>query len=163
MKTLVESIFDKDLVSNELPIEKAVKKLDDQSLYYMSGEEVLDALKTIVNDLPHYSVKEIKQNPVDLSTNVLIVIRKNLKIFNPIDEVSKYVFIFNFANARIVFTSLASGWSSTRVFWDHPTTFPKQNLNWKPFISYLDRYYGDVEFIVLNKSISEELINRIYS
>ena len=82
MKTLIESLFDADLTTQELSVEKMVRELNKSSLKDMSPEHIMDIINSIMNCGEIHSTADVKSYKTDLSKNVLMCVRKYLKIYS---------------------------------------------------------------------------------
>ena len=161
MKTLVESLFDDDLVSSVLPVEKAVKELDRYSLKDMSYEHVMNIIHLIEDSGEKYNAVGVKSHKTDLSKNVLMFIRKNLKTLN---EVSKYGFYYMMdkdGNGEKLYSVGLLNKSAGGYYWETYNRYKYTPTKWKTFISLVDKYYAGCDFIILPELISEELIKII--
>lgn len=159
MKSLVESLFDKDTVSSPLQVEKAIKSMTYHNVKSMSDEEGVNNTLSIVNSAKQYSTNELKKTPTDLSKNILIVKRTNLRTHGPAEEVCKYVYYYEH-RGNIVKTSLQDKFRGG-FYWDSPipvTDWESVKKYWIRFVNRLNKYWGDgIEFYVLDESLSKEL------
>ena len=163
MKTLVESLFDRDLVSKDVPAEVAVKKMDKKTMCRLSPEERLEVINDVLNSGTRYTCGELRFNPVNLQENVLVAIRTRLHTYRVAEEVCKYVYFFQLENGNSKRGAMINLFNDS-VYWDmHRDDIWMGPNHWKAFVSAIDKYYGGgVEFIVLPKSISEVLVKKIW-
>ena len=107
MKSLQESLFDKDLDKKELPIQNILKNFDSDSLQELSVEDRNAAFEQLFDMGKQYNAAELRKTPVDLSKNVLITRRDKLHILSPHSEPCRYIFVYiNPKDGRIMHANL---------------------------------------------------------
>lgn len=89
MKSLQESLFDDDLVTKELPMEKIVKHFRNKDIAKMPGNELIQQIKILWEAGKEYNSEELKKHPVDTFKNIIILRHGGQ---NYLDS---YMFIFN--------------------------------------------------------------------
>lgn len=89
MKTLVESLFDKDLVSGKLPVEKEIKLFRNKDIAKLTSGEIKQKIRAIMDSCDVYTYDELKKHPVDLLKCVVI-----LPTFGGA-ELQDYVFVYS--------------------------------------------------------------------
>ena len=159
MKSLVESLFDKDIVSSPLQVEKVIKSMTYHNMKGMSDEEGVNNTLSIVNSAKQYNTNELKKTPIDLSKNILIVKRTKLRNCAFAEEVCKYVYYYE-QRGNVVKTSLQNKFKGG-FYWDAlipVTDWESVKKYWIRFVSRLNKYWGDgIEFYVLDESLSKKL------
>ena len=172
MKTLKESLFDKDLASQS-SIEKLFDKLSDDNIKHMDEDVLLNIVNTIINSGNKYSKQEMKKHPIDLSKQIMIAFRTNLAH----KGIHQYVYYFNMPNSertikqighmgysiddKIVGRTAIMGYED-EFYWD-PITICNKNVDehWKEFITHIYNFYHGCEFIVLDEQTSKKLFKSI--
>ena len=89
MKSLVESLFDNDLVTKKLPVEKEIKQFRNKDIAKLTSEEIKQKIRSIMDLCDVYTYDELKKHPVDLLKRVVII-----PVFGGAD-VSDYVFVYS--------------------------------------------------------------------
>ena len=118
MLSLRESLFDKNLTSSELNIEKLIKKFDSDSLQELSVEQRNALFDTIFNLGSKYNKSQLKDRLINLKQNLLIIrIDNNLRNDDDPRYTERYVFIFKNEEHMETFT-LMPCMNYTRYYWD---------------------------------------------
>ena len=73
MKSLSESLFDKDLVSEKLPVEKEIKRFRNKDIAKLTSQEIKQKIHSIISTCDVYTYDEFKNHPVDLLKHVVIL------------------------------------------------------------------------------------------
>lgn len=172
MKTLLESIFDDDLATKELDVEKISKNFDNKSLQSLKSTwDIKDQMDAIINVGEECTFDQLKKKNIDLSKN--IVVQRKEKDYRMINY--SFVFVHQFYNAleRINGDCLLIGTFFGRNQWkprDYKWEFNVWDWNvtvesaWDEYIKtvktcYIDHGVGpDLKFYILPKNISENII-----
>ena len=73
MKSLSESLFDRDLVSEKLPVEKEIKQFRNKDIAKLTSQEIKQKIHSIMDSCEKYTYDELKKHPVDLLKHVVII------------------------------------------------------------------------------------------
>lgn len=149
MKSLVESLFDSDLITRKLPIEKYIDDFSSDALKKLSVEERNELFDRLFEMGDQYNAEQLKKNPLDLTKNILIVRRDRLKYWNDYEYTCKFVFVFGF-NDKIYRAALMDSFK-IGYYWD-PNIFKEWNnaATWKGKISIVDMFYGGCSYSVIS-------------
>lgn len=94
MKSLVESLFDKNLTSNKLPIEKYMDDFSSYALEKLDPQVRNDLFDQLFESGTVCNADQLRKNPVDLTKNIIIQKRDGLKRLTEINYPCKYNFIY---------------------------------------------------------------------
>jgi len=89
MKSLSESLFDRDLVSEKLPVEKEIKHFRNKDIAKLTSQEIKQKIHSIMDSCDVYTYDELKKHPVDLLKHVVII-----PAFGGA-EVGDYIFVYS--------------------------------------------------------------------
>lgn len=89
MKSLKESLFDKDLVTKKLPVEKEIKQFRNKDIAKLTSEEIKQKIHSIMDSCDVYTYDELKKHPIDLLKHVVII-----PAFSGA-EVRDYIFVYS--------------------------------------------------------------------
>lgn len=95
MKSLSESLFDKDLVSGKLPIEKFMDDFSSNALEKLDPQVRNSLFDQLFESGTVCNAAELRKTPVDLTENLIIVRRNGLKRLEGINYTCKYNFIYS--------------------------------------------------------------------
>ena len=170
MKSLTESLFDKDIVTKELPLEKYMKNFSSDALQRLSVEERNSVFDQLFDSGEQYNAAELRKNPIDLTKTVLIQRRDDL-IVSESDYPVKYTFIFA---VPVDFGMDIPGYETTFIanlrnssafrssyYWDNET-FDRvdKKSTWKGKVSAL--YVPNSSYsVIANEKWSKEIIDSI--
>lgn len=164
MKTLKESLFDKDLVTKELPVESIVKKMDGKLIKRISVADLLDNINSILDAGEKYTDVQIRTEPINPWENMIVIIRKNIHVYFQSEELYRYVFLYGDKDKSKRYPMCSSihvdGFGNKGNYWiDEGATIEYMGLNhWKQYIERITKYWGgSVDYVILPKKISEAL------
>jgi hypothetical protein len=89
MRTLKESLFDNELTTNKLPIEKEIKQFRNKDIAKLTSEEIKQKIHSIMGLCEKYTYDELKTHPVDLLKHVIII-----PAFEGA-EIGDYIFVYS--------------------------------------------------------------------
>ncbi len=93
MKSLKESLFDKDIIEKDLPIEQIVNKIfNSKELKNINDETRISWLINIWDLSKQYSIQKLKNLNIDISETPIIIRLGNLN--NSIEDPYKIFFLF---------------------------------------------------------------------
>lgn len=92
---MVESLFDKDLISKKLSIEKYMDDFGSYALEKLDPEERNTLFDQLFESGKVCNAAELRNNPVDLTKNIIIQRRDGLKGLTEISYPCKYNFIYS--------------------------------------------------------------------
>lgn len=69
----MESLFDKDLITDKLPIEKEIKQFRNKDIAKLTSQEIMQKIHLIMDSCDAYTYDELKNHPVDLLKHVIIL------------------------------------------------------------------------------------------
>ena len=149
MKSLVESLFDKDLVTRKLSIEKYMDDFSELALQKLSVDKRNELFDRLFEIGDRYNAEQLKKNPLDLTKNILIVRRDQLKHWYDYEYPCRFVFVFS-VDDKIHRAALMDSFK-TRYYWD-PNIFKEWNntTTWKEKISVVDKFYGGCSYSVIS-------------
>ena len=158
MKTLAESLFDKDLVTKDIPILDDIKNLTNDSIRKMSVDEILDIYNSIIELGTKYSAREAKKLNIDITKNVVILShKKEYRVKN--EKFAKYEFLFGLskyygrmygAGIHYTYGYYEWTWDNRWDDWGH--------CPWSGTVDLIEDWCGEQEYIVLPEIISQEII-----
>ena len=157
---MTESLFDKDLVSEKLPIEKEIKYFRNKDIAKMSIEDIRQKINSIIAACDSYTYDEFKKHPVDLLKHVVI-----LPAFSG-EDVNDYVFVYSrdIPNWGIE-TEFASIEKKTKNWaWKLFRSANFRFKDWNKKVDYMrDIYIGSNvrTFYVLSEILSKDLIKNM--
>lgn len=73
MRTLKESLFDDELTTSKLPIEKEIKQFRNKDIAKLTSQEIKQKIHSIMSVCDVYTYDELKKHPVDLLKHVVII------------------------------------------------------------------------------------------
>ena len=94
MKSLVESLFDNNLVTNKLSIEKYMDDFSSYALEKLDPQERNSVFDQLFESGTVCNADQLRKNPVDLTKNIIIQRRDGLKGLTDINYPCKYTFIY---------------------------------------------------------------------
>lgn len=94
MKSLSESLFDKNLTSKKLSIEKYMDDFSSYALEKLDSQERNDLFDQLFESGTVCNAAELRKTPVDLTENMIIQRRDGLKGLTEINYPYKYNFIY---------------------------------------------------------------------
>lgn len=94
MKSLSESLFDQNIVSKKLPIEKYMDDFSSDTLGELEPRVRNDLFDQLFESGTVCNAAELRKTPVDLGENVIIRRRDGLKGLTDINYPCKYSFIY---------------------------------------------------------------------
>ena len=94
MKSLKESLFDQDIVSKKLPIEKYMDDFSSYALEKLDPQERNSLFDQLFESGKVCNAAELRNNPVDLTENIIMIRRDGLKGLTEINYPCKYNFIY---------------------------------------------------------------------
>lgn len=94
MKSLSESLFDKDLTSKKLSIEKYMDDFSSYALEKLDPQERNSVFDQLFESGTVCNADQLRKNPVDLTKNIIIQRRDGLKGLTEINYPCKYNFIY---------------------------------------------------------------------
>jgi len=170
MKTLAESLFDKDLVQQDLSIEQIANRIFDfKLLKNIDNETRISWLDDLCGHSKSYSIQKLKNLNIDISEVPIIVRLGNLK--DPIQDPYKIFFLFkpdpsrNYVYDFHILLAEYKGfpWSiSINQYWNQLQGYKKTTSN---LISKMERNYFE-KFswgIIENESLAVKIINGLRS
>lgn len=89
MKTLKESLFDRDIISQKLPVENIIKHIRNKDIAKLTSQEIMQTFRIITDSCDVYTYDELKKHSIDLLKCVVI-----LPTFGG-EEVQDYVFVYS--------------------------------------------------------------------
>ena len=95
MKSLKESLFDKDLTSKKLSIEKYIDDFSSTALEKLDPETRNTLFDQLFESGTVCNADQLGKNPVDLTKNIIIVRMDDDKVLSSLNEVN-YVRRYNF-------------------------------------------------------------------
>ena len=170
MKTLAESLFDKDLVQQDLSIEQIANRIFDfKLLKNIDNETRISWLDDLCGYSKSYSIQKLKNLNIDISKVPIIVRLGDLK--NPIQDPYKIFFLFkpdpsrNYVYDFHILLAEYKGfpWSiSINQYWNQLQGYKKTTSN---LISKMERNYFE-KFswgIIENESLVVKIANGLRS
>lgn len=132
----------------------------------MSPEHIMDIINSIMNCGEIHSTADVKSYKTDLSKNVLMCVRKYLKIYSKKSEPCKYGFylMMDEDGEEKLYSAQLLDRPAGGYYWEIYKVYNRFKYNptrWKSLISTIGEYYGGCDFIILPESISKELIKII--
>ncbi len=94
MKSLIESLFDNNLVTNKLSIEKYMDDFSSYALEKLDPQERNSLFDQLFESGTVCNADQLRKNPVDLTENIIMIRRDNLKGLGEINYPCKYNFIY---------------------------------------------------------------------
>lgn len=94
MKSLKESLFDKDLTSKKLSIEKYMNDFSSYALEKLEPQMRNDLFDQLFESGTVCNADQLRKNPIDLTENIIIQRRDGLKGLTDISYPCKYNFIY---------------------------------------------------------------------
>ncbi len=91
----MESLFDKDLVSKKLPIEKYMDDFSSYALEKLDPQERNSLFDQLFESGTVCNAAELRKTPVDLTKNIIMVRRDGLRGLTEINYPCKYNFIYS--------------------------------------------------------------------
>lgn len=165
MKSLKESLFDTDLTTRKLSIEKYMDDFSSNALEKLSPQERNALFDQLFESGDVCNAAQLRKNPVDLTKNI-IMIRRDLKGLTEINYICKYNFIYSiqFGDEDRSFVAVLIDyrggksycWESSRfeTIDKKPTWKGKVAAFYEPNSSYS---------IITNEKWVNEIINSIHS
>lgn len=95
MKSLKESLFDTDLTVRKLPVEKYMDDFSSHALEKLSPQERNALFDQLFESGDVCNAVELRNNPIDLTKNIIIQRRDGLKGLTEISYPRKYNFIYS--------------------------------------------------------------------
>ena len=167
MKSLVESLFDQDLVSKKLPIQKYMDDFSSYALEKLDAQERNSLFDQLFESGDVCNAAELRKSPVDLTENIIIQRRDGLNISNGLNEINypcKYNFIYNLVfdgEQRTFIATLEDTRNGKSYYWDNesmPTK--KKKKTWKGKVSNF--YLPNSSYsIISNKKWVDNIIEGI--
>ena len=121
MKTLRESLFDSDVISQKLPIEKYIDDFSSNALEKLSPGERNAVFDQLFESGTVCNAAELKKIPVDLTENLVIARRDGLIGLGEINYPCKYNFIYTLlvnGSQRTFIASLIDWRGGKSYYWD---------------------------------------------
>lgn len=164
MKTLKESLFDKDLVTKKLPIEKYIHDFSSNALERLSMEERNLLFDQLFESGKVCNAAELRNNPVDLTKNIIIQRRDGLKGLTEINYPCKYNFIYSLLVNEMSRTFIAAliDYRGGKYYCWEPSNFETVNKKptWKGKVSAF--YEPNCTYsVITNKKWVENIIDGI--
>ena len=122
MKSLKESLFDKDLVTRKLPIEKYMNDFSSYALEKLDPQERNTLFDALFESGKVCNAAELRNNPVDLTENIIMVRRDGLKGLGEINYPCKYNFIYTLlfvGNPKTFVATLQDTGGGKWYYWDN--------------------------------------------
>lgn len=123
MKSLVESLFDKDLTSKKLSIEKYMDDFSSYALEKLDPQERNSVFDQLFESGTVCNADQLRKNPVDLTKNIIIQRRDGLKGLTEINYPYKYNFIYSihvFADGDRTFAATLQDTNGGKFYyWDN--------------------------------------------
>lgn len=168
MKSLKESLFDTDLTTRKLSIEKYMDDFSSNALEKLSPQERNALFDQLFESGDVCNAAQLRKIPIDLTKNIIIQRRDGLKGLTEINYPRKYNFIyslhvFNEGDKTHVASLMDMGNAGQYYYWDNtylrgvdnkPTWKGKVSAFYEPNSSYS---------IITNEKWVNEIINSIYS
>jgi len=171
MKSLKESLFDDDLATKELDVEKISKNFDSKTFQSLkSVADILDRMEAIVNAGKEYTFDQLKKKNIDLSKNIVVYYNKH--DFRKVSY--NFIFMHNFYDGLndtykdcLLIGSLfgRNSWAPRNYewifnIWGRDVTVESA---WSEYLKSMQKYYidngaKDIKFYMLPKNISENII-----
>ena len=95
MKSLVESLFDKDLTSKKLSIEKYMDDFSSDVLEKLDTQERNSLFDQLFESGKICNAAELRKTPIDLTKNIIMQRRDELKGLSNASYTCKYNFIYS--------------------------------------------------------------------
>ena len=155
MKTLQESLFDKDLIKRD-PLKSYMDDFSSDALEKLSSEERNFLFDQLFESGKKLNAAGLKNNPIDLTENILMVRRDGLHILSEMDYPMKYNFIFQLemgieeSDIRAYVSALINSGRGTYYYWDRESLsrFDKA-ATWKGKIASI--HSGDESYSIISK------------
>ena len=159
MKTLAESLFDKDLVSKKLDIEKV--NFDNNSLNKLNTNEINTLFDALFEFGHHYNAAELRNHQIDLN-KYLIIIRNDSMRVSDVDYSSKFTFIFNSETYGDTLRSTLICYNNGEKYRWAYNSFIKmwQKPTWKGQVSAMYHTYNAPSFSVIEDEKTVEKIKK---
>lgn len=156
MKSLLESIFDDNLVEKELPLYEMVKKLNRDNIKKLSQSDIKKILEELCKSGEKCNKQSLlKHNPVDLSKNIIIAIEQVMDAEAPIN---RHFFVYKTRNGYLLTRMI-----SKHNQWKWEILTLENADDWKQESQLISNMFFTLttKFIILDKKISELIIKGI--
>ena len=167
MKSLKESLFDKDLVTRKLSIEKYMDDFSSYALEKLDPTERNTLFDTLFESGKIYNAAELRKTPVDLTKNIIMRRSDDPGMLKKLDEIHypwRYSYIYSLlveGEERTFIASLDGTGSGKYYYWSNDR-FPRVDKarNWKEKVAAF--YKPNCSYsIISNEKWVEEIIDGI--
>jgi len=164
MKSLKESLFDTDLTTRKLPIEKYMGDFSMYALEKLDPQERNTLFDQLFESGDIYNAAELRNNPVDLTKNIIMIRRDGLKGLTEINYPCKYNFIYRIlfnGNLRTFVATLVDYRGGKHYCWE-PSSFETidKKPTWKGQVAAF--YEPNSSYsVITNKKWVKEIIDGI--
>ena len=168
MKSLKESLFDTDLTTRKLSIEKYMDDFSSNALEKLSPQERNALFDQLFESGDVCNAAQLRKTPVDLTKNIIIQRRDGLKGLTEINYPRKYNFIyslhvFNEGDKTHMASLMDMGGAGRYYYWDNTPFHGVDNKpTWKGKVAAF--YEPNSSYsIITNEKWVNEIINSIHS
>lgn len=168
MKSLKESLFDKDLVTRKFPIEKYMGDFSSYALEKLDPVERNALLDTLFESGAVCNAAELRKTPVDLTKNIIIMRSDDPNLLNNLDEIHypyRYSYIYSISirdeDEKTFIASLDGTSSGKYYYWDNEG-FPRVDKarSWKGKVAAF--YTPNCSYsIISNEKWVKEIIDSV--
>ena len=164
MKSLKESLFDNDIVTKKVPIEKYMDDFSSDALEKLDPEERNTLFDTLFECGKVCNAAELRKTPVDLTKNIIM---KRSDVLKKLDEIHypwRYSYIYSLlvdGKERTFIADLNCISNGKYYLWDNDG-FPRADKarNWKEKVAAF--YTPNCSYsIISNEKWVKEIINSI--
>ena len=167
MKSLKESLFDKDLATRKLSIEKYMDDFSSYALEKLDPTERNTLFDTLFESGKIYNAAELRKTPVDLTKNIIMMRSDDPDMLKELDEIHyqwRYSYIYSLlfeGEERTFIASLDGTGSGKYYYWDNERLHRADKArNWKEKVDAF--YTQDCSYsIISNEKWVKEIIDSI--
>jgi len=164
MKSLKESLFDADLTTRKLSIEKYMDDFSSNALEKLDPQERNALFDQLFESGDVCNAAQLRKAPIDLTKNIIMIRRDSLKGLTEVNYPCKYNFIYNLlfdGNPRTFIATLVDYRGGKYYCWE-PSGFETidKKPTWKGKVSAF--YIPDCTYsVITNEKWVENIIEGI--
>jgi len=164
MKSLKESLFDADLTTRKLSIEKYMDDFSSNALEKLDPQERNALFDQLFESGDVCNAAQLRKTPIDLTENIIMIRRDSLKGLTEVNYPCKYNFIYNLlfdGNPRTFIATLVDYRGGKYYCWE-PSGFETidKKPTWKGKVSAF--YIPDCTYsVITNEKWVENIIEGI--